>query len=219
MKTVADILKKRIQELGFEDVKECARQFDLPYELLRKVISDGHMPKDKTLLFYAEAFKLNAAELISTAYRQRAPEHLQYLFDSPKGVTAAASPETSQMAPVLGKAACGEWLESHQMEPDIMEPVDLNDPDAFFVIAEGESMIGGNIPPGAHLLVSPGARVSNGNIVLARRGEDEVTVKSLHRQADGTTILQPMNPAFEPMIVPAGEPLSTLRVVEVRIKV
>ena len=218
MKTIAEILKRRIDELGVDDLKDCARQFDLPYELLRKVISDGHMPKDKTLLLYAKAFDLNAAELISTAYRQRAPDHLQYLFDSPRGVTPVPAPDTAQMAPVLGRAACGAWLETHQMEPGVMEPVDLMDPDAFFVIAEGDSMIGGNIPSGAYLLVSPGARVSNGNIVLARRGEEEVTVKTIYRQGDGSTILQPMNPAFEPIIIPAGEPMSALRVLEVRVK-
>jgi hypothetical protein len=81
MKTIAEVLRKRIRELGFEDIKECARKFDVPYELLRKVISDGHLPKDKTLLFYAEQFGLNAAELITTVYRQRAPAHLQHLFE------------------------------------------------------------------------------------------------------------------------------------------
>ncbi len=79
-------------------------------------------------------------------------------------------------------------------------------------------MIGSNIPPGANLLVSPAARVSNGNIVLARRGMEEFTVKSYHRQADGTTVLQPMNSAFEPIIVPPSEPLMVMRITEIRIR-
>ena len=218
MKTLAEILKNRIREMGYDDLKECARKFDIPYELLRKVISDNHLPKDKTLLYYAETFGLNAAELISTTYRQRAPDHLQYLFDAPKGVTPIPQSEPNRLAPVLGRAACGEWLESYQIEPDTFEPVDLPDTDAFFVIAEGESMIGGNIPPGAYLLISPSARVSNGDIVLARRGEEEFTIKTYHHQADGITILQPMNPAFEPLIIPREEPLQVMRVLEIRIK-
>ncbi|MCZ6474541.1 MAG: hypothetical protein O7E56_11785 [SAR324 cluster bacterium] len=218
MKTLAEVLRNRIQEMGFEDIKECARQFDVPYELLRKVISDGHLPKDKTLLFYAEKFGLNAADLISIVYRQRAPQHLKYLFDSPSGLTPAPMPETSRQAPVLGRAACGEWLESYQVEPDAYEPVDLGDDDAFFVTAEGESMVGGNIPPGAYLLVSPRARVSNGDIVLARLGEEEFTVKSYFRQASGTTILQPMNSAYEPLVLGPEEPLTVMRITEIRIK-
>ncbi|MEE8395685.1 MAG: S24 family peptidase [bacterium] len=219
MKTLAEILRQKIRELGFEDIKDCARDFDVPYELLRKVISDGHLPKDKTLLYYAETFGLSAAELVSTTYRQRAPEHLQYLFDSPAGQSPPPPSEGSRLAPVLGRAACGEWLESYQVEPDAYEPVEIPDTDAFFVTAEGESMVGGNIPPGAYLLVSPSARVSNGNIVLARKGEEEFTVKSYFRQADGTTILQPMNAAFEPIIVPADEPLQAMRITEIRIKI
>ncbi len=219
MKTLAEMLRNRIREMGFDDIKECARQFEVPYELLRKVISDGHLPKDKTLLFYAEKFGLNAADLIAVVYRQRAPEHLQYLFDGSSGLTPAPVSETTRQAPVLGRAACGEWLESYQVEPDAYEPVELGDADAFFVTAEGESMIGGNIPPGAYLLVSPAARVSNGDIVLARRGEEEFTVKTYFKQAGGATILQPMNPAYEPIVAGPEEQLLVMRITEIRIKI
>jgi SOS-response transcriptional repressor LexA len=217
MNTIANLLKSRIQALGYGDIKECARDFDIPYELLRKVISNDHLPKDKTLLIYAEKLGLDATELLSTAYRQKAPSHLRHIFSSraqPKPVGV----ESSRLVPVLGKAACGPWLESYPIEPDQFEPVEMRDPDAFFVVAEGESMIGGNIPPGAMLLVSPAAPVHNGQIVLARRGEEEFTVKTLYRKADGTTILQPMNPAFEPILVEPEQSLLAMRVAEIRIK-
>ena len=219
MNTLAEVLRNRIRELGFDDIKECARQQDIPYELLRKVISDGHLPKDKTLLFYAENFELNAADLIAMVYRQRAPSHLQYLFDGPSGLSPAPVADTGRMAPVLGRAACGEWLESYQVEPDAYEPVDIGDSDSFFVTAEGESMIGGNILPGAYLLVSPGTRVGNGDVVLARKGDEEFTVKTYHRQSDGSTILQPMNPAFEPLVVSPEEQLTVMRITEIRLKI
>ena len=104
------------------------------------------------------------------------------------------------------------------MEPDLYEPVEDGDPDAFFVIAEGDSMVGGNIPSGALLLVSPAAQVTNGQIVLARRGEEEYTVKTYFHKSDGTTILQPMNPAYEPLVLSREEPLSVMRISEIRIK-
>jgi SOS-response transcriptional repressor LexA len=216
MHNLAELIKRRIRELGFEDIKECARRYDIPYELLRKVISDGHIPKDKTLLFYAEKLGMDAEALIRTAYRQRAPQGFGHMFDSRPHVARPATPE--RMAPVLGVAACGPWLESYQVQSDAFEPIDLRDPDAFFVIAEGESMTGANIPPGAHLLVSPSTPVHNGNIVLARLGDEEFTVKTYYRQAGGTTILQPMNPAFEPIVVKPKEPLTVMRIVEIRIK-
>jgi SOS-response transcriptional repressor LexA len=219
MATIASILKQRIESLGYADIKECARDFDLPYELLRKVISNGHLPKDKTLLFYAEKLGLDAEELIRTAYRQKAPGGMKHLFShSAVPKPGAAAGADSRLAPVLGRAACGPWLESYAVEPDQFEPIELRDPDAFFVIAEGESMTGGHIAPGSLLLVSPAASVNNGQIVLARRGDEEFTVKTLYRKADGTTILQPMNAAFEPILVEPGAPLTVMRVTEIRIK-
>ncbi|MCH8844306.1 MAG: hypothetical protein IID61_15205, partial [SAR324 cluster bacterium] len=160
MQTIAELIKKRVKSLGFDDIKECARVYDIPYELLRKVISDGHIPKDKTLLFYAGKLELDANELIATAYQQKAPEGMQHMF-SPRPPIPRPATE-GRMAPVLGVAACGEWLESYQLEPDQYEPVELPDPDAFFVIAEGESMIGGNIPSGAYLLVNRDAHACQG---------------------------------------------------------
>ena len=216
MATIASLLKERIQSLGYSDIKECARDFDLPYELLRKVISSGHLPKDKTLLLYADKLGMEAEALIRAAYRQKAPGGMEHLFAG-RPVPRPDGGDTRQ-APVLGRAACGAWLESYAVEPDQFEPVELRDPDAFFVVAEGESMIGGNIPPGALLLVSPAAPVNNGQIVLARRGEEEFTVKTFYRKSDGTTILQPMNPAFEPLLVEPDEALSVMRVSEIRIK-
>ncbi|NIU07121.1 MAG: hypothetical protein GWO40_23100, partial [Gammaproteobacteria bacterium] len=212
------ILRDRIAALGYTDIKECARDYDIPYELLRKVISNGHIPKDKTLLFYAEKLALDAEDLIATAYRQKAPADMRHLF-SPRPVPRPQPEEGVRMAPVLGRAACGEWLESYAVEPDEYEPVELPDPDAFFVTAEGDSMIGGNILPGARLLVSPRAAIHNGQIVLARRGEEEFTVKTYYRKADGTTILQPMNPAYEPIIVESDASLTVMRISEIRIRV
>jgi SOS-response transcriptional repressor LexA len=218
MTTIASLLKHRIEALGYGDIKECARDFDLPYELLRKVISSGHVPKDKTLLLYAEKLGMDAEELIRTSYRQKAPGGMAHLFELRPPAPKPGAEAASRLAPVLGRAACGAWLESYAVEPEQYEPVELRDRDAFFVIAEGESMIGGNIPPGALLLVSPAAAVANGQIVLARRGEEEFTVKTLYRKADGTTILQPMNPAFEPILVEREEALTVMRVAEIRIK-
>jgi SOS-response transcriptional repressor LexA len=220
MKTLADLLKARIEELGFEDMKDFARAYEVPYELLRKVISNGHLPKDKTLMFYAERFGMDPSEVIQAVYRQKAPEPVAHLFG--RGTVTRPLPGASEglrTAPVLGRAACGPWLESAAVEPDEFAPVDLNDPDAFFVVADGESMIGGNILPGAQLLVSPRAPVSNGQIVLARRGDEEFTVKKYFRKSDGSTILQPMNPEFEPILVGPSDPVTVMRITEVRMKV
>ncbi len=217
MDTLAEILRNHIHELGYTDLKECARERDIAYELLRRVISTGHLPKDKTLLQYAEKLEIDPSLLLKTVYREKAPDEMRPWFANRPELTAVAC-EQLHMAPVLGRAACGSWMESYESEGDEYEAVDVRDADAFFVVAEGDSMVGGNIPPKARLLVSPAARVHNGDIVLARRRDEEYTVKTYYHKADGSTILQPLNPHYEPLLVQAGESLSVMRVTEVRIK-
>ena len=217
MNTLAEILRNQIDALGYSDLKECARARDIAYELLRRVVSTGHLPKDKTLLQYAEKLEIDPKQLLQTAYREKAPDEMRPWFAN-RPALAAVSPDQLHMAPVLGRAACGSWMESYESEADEYEAVDVRDADAFFVIAEGDSMVGGNIPPKARLLVSPSARVSNGDIVLARRRDEEYTVKTYYHKSDGSTILQPLNPNYEPLLVQAGESLNVMRVTEVRIK-
>ena len=53
MKTVAQKIRDAINRKGFSTVKECAQTLSLPYELLRKVVGEDHIPKDEQLLIYA----------------------------------------------------------------------------------------------------------------------------------------------------------------------
>ncbi len=214
--SLADIIKGRIAELGYSDLKHCARDYDIPYELLRKVVSEGHLPKEKTLLLYAEKLGIQAGLLLETTYRQRAPVPLQGWHT--EGMTSAKPAAVERgLAPVLGYAACGPWLESQAIPPEEYAPVNITDPDAFFVVAEGDSMTGAHIPEKARLLVSPAAAVRNGDIVLAKNHQGEYTVKKLFRKTDGSSILQPLNPAYEPLLIPPNQPLSVFRIIEVRI--
>ncbi len=36
MKTIATLLKEHIAALGYSDIKECARDYDIPYEHCRR---------------------------------------------------------------------------------------------------------------------------------------------------------------------------------------
>ena len=227
---LADVLKNQVALLGYRDLKQCALDLDLPYELLRKVISEGHLPKEKTLMLYADKLGISAQLLLETVYRQRSPVPLHGLRGnlasrnatgvSTVDATGVSTVDAKQhLAPVLGYAACGAWLESEAITPEQYAPIDISDPDAFFVIAEGDSMIGANIPEKARLLVSPAMGARNGDIVLAKNLSGEYTVKKLFRKSDGSAILQPLNPAYEPLFIPAHHPLSVFRIVEIRIAI
>ena len=71
------------------------------------------------------------------------------------------------------------------------------DPSCFALRVRGESMMGAGILDGDKVVVRPQATADNGQIVVARIG-DEATVKRLSRQ-NGQIWLLPENPAFDPI--------------------
>ena len=71
------------------------------------------------------------------------------------------------------------------------------DPDCFALRVRGESMIGAGILSGDLVVVRPQQTAYDGQIVVARIG-DEATVKRLRRRS-GEIWLMPENPAFEPI--------------------
>ncbi len=71
------------------------------------------------------------------------------------------------------------------------------DPNCFALRVRGESMIGAGILDGDLVIVRPQPAADDGQIVVARIG-DEATVKRLSRR-NGQVWLLPENPAFEPI--------------------
>jgi len=74
----------------------------------------------------------------------------------------------------------------------------------FFVRVQGESMLGAGINPGDILVVDRAEEAADGKIVIAAL-DGELTVKRLSLK-DGRVLLQPENPAFEP--IPVTEEMS-----------
>lgn len=71
------------------------------------------------------------------------------------------------------------------------------DPDCFALRVKGESMIGAGILDGDKVVVRPQQTAQDGQIVVARIG-DEATVKRLRRR-DGQVWLMPENEAYPPI--------------------
>jgi len=82
MKTVAQKIKDAINRKGFSTVKECAQTLGLPYELLRKVVGEDHIPKDEQLLVYARKLGIEPKDLLFTAYHQKAPAEFKEYFEN-----------------------------------------------------------------------------------------------------------------------------------------
>ena len=71
------------------------------------------------------------------------------------------------------------------------------DPNCFALRVRGDSMINAAILDGDLVVVRPQQSADDGQIVVARIG-DEATVKRLYRR-DGKILLMPENPAYEPI--------------------
>jgi len=104
--------------------------------------------------------------------------------------------------PLVGRVAAGhpilavENIESHyRVDPAVFTPrAD------YLLRVRGESMQEAGILDGDLLAVHRTAEARNGQIVVARVGGDEVTVKRF-RKRGREVVLLPENPAFEPIIV------------------
>ena len=135
--------------------------------------------------------------------------------------TAPPIPTRYRFIPVINKVSCGEWMDVGDLDfppgfGSTYELTDSKDHNAFYVIASGDSMIGGRIKEGDFLLVSPNAQCDSGDIVMAK-SEDGVMVKRYVR--DGKrVVLEPLNPAYSPIIIEERSDLRIYKIAEIKIK-
>jgi repressor LexA len=110
----------------------------------------------------------------------------------------AQTPEFS--LPVVGRVSAGapilavESVEDHyRVDPRLFKPrAD------YLLRVKGNSMRDAGILNGDLLAVHSARQASNGDIVVARVNDDEVTVKRFHRRSAYLVRLLPENPDFEP---------------------
>ncbi len=120
------------------------------------------------------------------------------------------------LAPLLGRVPAGALDEAIE-DPAGYLPVDARGAaagDLFALRVRGESMTGAGILPGDLVIVRRQPTAANGDVVVARVG-DEATVKTF-RTRGRRVELHPENPAFEPIVLDAGEVVILGKVIEVR---
>lgn len=127
-----------------------------------------------------------------------------------------------RLIPVINIAACGMWEDLTDLDypagvADRYELSGSRDPNAFYVVASGDSMIGGDIREGDLLLVEPNKEVRNGDIVLAKDPELGVTVKKFYMK-NGNVVLVSLNDRYPPLTPRRDERFRVYRVTEQRRK-
>ena len=96
--------------------------------------------------------------------------------------------------PVVGVVTAGQPILAVENQEGSLS---WSDPDCFGLRVRGDSMVGAGILPGDTVIVRPQSSADDGQIVVARIG-DEATVKRLSRK-NGQVWLLPENDAYDPI--------------------
>ncbi len=80
---ISEILKQALEQKGVHTLKDAAQVLDISPELLRVTISQGHIPKDKTLIMIANKLGLDPSFLVLAAHREKVPLDVKRFFLSP----------------------------------------------------------------------------------------------------------------------------------------
>lgn len=118
-------------------------------------------------------------------------------------------PSLAQLTlPLVGRVAAGSPIlaEEHVDQTFVVESSLFPRRPDYLLKVRGMSMRDAGIMDGDLLAVQKAADAKNGQIVVARLGDD-VTVKRLRRTKAGIELI-PENPDFETIVVPPGEPFA-----------
>ena len=145
--------------------------------------------------------------------RRRGARGIRVLMDD---ATAAIGAAQALRVPIVGRIAAGApLLAQERLEGELLiDPSRLGAQEGaetvshFALRVRGRSMQGAGILNGDYVIVRRQPTADNGAIVAALIGE-EATVKRFFREGDRIR-LQPENPAMEPLLLGADQPVEIL---------
>ncbi len=179
-----------------------AKRADISQSYVIEIETGKKNPSLEVLSRIARALEVSLTEIVS-------------------GTSPAPTPRSHRYVPVINRVSCGEWMDVGDLDfpPGFgseYELSDSKDPNAFYVVAEGDSMVGGRIREGDYLLASPNLQCNPGDIVLAK-SEEGVTVKRYIKKGSRVE-LEPLNPAYRPILLDEGTELKIYKIAEIKIK-
>jgi repressor LexA len=175
--------------------------------LIRRHMRDKGSPPTRAEIAKELGFRsANAAEEHLRALERRGA--IELVRGTSRGIRLLEATEDGLVLPVVGRVAAGSPIlaEEHIEDRHRLDPA-LFHPRAHYLLrVRGESMRDAGILDGDLLAVHRTPEVGNGQIVVARLG-DEVTVKRLRRHGRWRHRVQllPENPGFEPIHVDLRE--------------
>ncbi len=185
-------------------------------DLIRQTVARTGFPPTRAEIAQALGFRSpNAAEDHLKALARKGA--IELTAGASRGIrlkdTAAAPVQSSLpipalaqlLLPLVGRVAAGSpILAAEHVEREVgVDPSLFAQAPDYLLKVRGMSMRDAGILEGDLLAVKKASEARNGQIVVARLG-DEVTVKRLQRQ-NGHIELLPENPDFEPIVVKADQ--------------
>ena len=80
---ISDTIKDALERKGLRSLKDASGVLGISPELLRVILSKGHLPKDKTLGMIANKLGINAPLLILSAHQEKVPAEVKGFFLEP----------------------------------------------------------------------------------------------------------------------------------------
>lgn len=165
-------------------------------DLIRTAIEETGMPPTRAEIAQTLGFRsANAAEEHLRALARKGV--IELVPGASRGIRLV---EEDQGLPVVGRVAAGhpilaqQNIERHyRMDPSMFRPKAH-----YLLTVQGMSMRDAGILDGDLLAIHRTPEVRNGQIIVARLNDDEVTVKR-YRQRGSEVWLLPENPEFEPI--------------------
>lgn len=180
------------------------------YDLLRTEIQRNGIPPTRAEIASTFGFKsVNAAEDHLKALARKGA--IELVAGTSRGIRLLIdppAPSSDLLLPIIGRVAAGSpILASEHVEREIgIEPSLFSQAPDYLLRVRGLSMRDAGILEGDLLAVKRTSEARNGQIVVARLG-DEVTVKRLQRQGNSISLL-PENPDYQPIIIGRGDDFS-----------
>ena len=100
--------------------------------------------------------------------------------------------------PIVGKIACGDITEAIESSSESFPVSDsiLSSGNYFFLRASGDSMVNANIDDGDLILIRQQSTANDGEIVVARVGNDTTLKRSYHDKSRRLIILRSENDSY-----------------------
>lgn len=183
----SELVEARLKELG-KKASTVERESDLAPDTIRNVLRS----KSKTGPHFSTAQQI--AQALGLEFYVGPMRDLTHVSER----EAEWSFSGTATLPHVGFAKCGidGWAEVTEVATPLPAPEGLDDPDAFYVTAKGQSMLPEGIRDGWLCLVSPATPIRDGDRVWIRDRQGKQALKRLVRRTETSLVLLGWQPIY-----------------------